>query len=49
MSKSVHPEFTAHLVGAPARRTWPLMPLIGVGLTSIIAAMAFIFMIISLT
>jgi len=48
MPKSIHPEYTAHLLGAPERRTWPLMPLIGVGVTSILAGMAFIFMLISL-
>jgi len=48
MQTPVHPEYTAHLVGAPARRHWPLVPLVAVIGTSIIAGVAFIFMIIGM-
>lgn len=41
-------EYTAHLVGAPKRRTWPLVLLMGVGAEAAIAAVAFISMIISM-
>ena len=42
----IHPEYTSFLVGAPARRHWPLILLSGVGLTASIAAGALFFMII---
>ena len=48
MKSRVHPEYTDFLVGAPERRNWPLVPLVGVGATSVIAALAFIFMIIGM-
>jgi len=48
MQAPIHPEYTAHLVGAPDRRHWPLALLSAVGVTAAIAATAFIFMIISM-
>jgi len=44
----VHPEYTQHLVGAPERHKWPLVPIVGVLGTSVIAAAAFIFMLIGM-
>lgn len=44
----IHPEYTEHLRGAPGRRHWPLALLSAVGATSIIAATAFVVMIIGL-
>lgn len=44
----VHPEYTSHLKGAPDRHNWPLLPIVGVLGTSVIAACAFIFMIIGM-
>ncbi|MCW8915529.1 MAG: hypothetical protein OQK24_06705 [Magnetovibrio sp.] len=41
-------EYTSHLVGAPKRRHWPLILLLGVGFTAAIAAVAFIVMILSM-
>lgn len=41
-------EYTDHLVGAPKRRHWPMMLLLPVMATAMIAAMAFVMMVISL-
>jgi hypothetical protein len=41
-------EYTAHLVGAPKRSHWPLALLIPVGATALIAAGAFVIMIVSM-
>ena len=45
MMDVIHPEYTSHLVGAPARRHWPLMLLLGVGAEAAIAAVAIVLMI----
>ncbi|MDH5188888.1 MAG: hypothetical protein OEW37_08030 [Rhodospirillaceae bacterium] len=39
------PEYTSYFKGAPPRRHWPLLMLIPVGATAIIAAVAFIVMV----
>jgi len=41
-------EYTSHLVGAPPRSHWPLILLLPVGATAALAAVAFVFMIISM-
>ncbi len=41
-------DYTSHLVGAPKRRHWPLILLVGVGAEAAIAAVAFIAMIIAM-
>lgn len=41
-------EYTSHLVGAPKRRHWPLVLLLGVGAEAAIAAVAIIGMIVSM-
>lgn len=48
MLAPIHPEYTSHLVGAPARRHWPLALLSSVAATAAIAATAFVFMIIGM-
>lgn len=40
--------YTSHLVGAPPRSHWPLALLIPVGVTAMIAAIAFVTMILSI-
>lgn len=42
------PEYTSHLVGAPPRRHWPLVLLVGVGAEAAIAAVAIVGMIVSM-
>lgn len=44
MQDTIHPEYTSHLVGAPARRHWPLALLGAVGATAAIAFIAFVIM-----
>lgn len=44
----IHPEYTAHLRGAPGRRHWPLALLSVVGGTAIIAVAAFVVMIVAM-
>ena len=41
-------EYTSHLVGAPKRRHWPLVLLLGVGAEAAIAGVALIGMIVSM-
>lgn len=41
-------EYTSHLQGAPKRRHEPLLLLTGVGATAAIAAVMFVFMILSM-
>lgn len=48
MQMPIHPEYTDHLVGAPVRRHWPLALLSAVGATSVLAAVAFVFMILGM-
>jgi len=48
MQAPIHPEYTEHLVGAPARRNWPLLLLIPVGGTAAIAGASFIVLIIGM-
>lgn len=43
------PEYTSHLRGAPRRSHWPLILLGAVGAEAIIAGLAFIVMIISMS
>lgn len=43
------PEYTAYFKGAPARRHHPLLLLFPVGITAVIAGVAFIVMIIGMT
>jgi len=45
----IHPEYTDHLKGAPGRRHWPLALLSAVGVTAVIAATAFVVMIVALS
>lgn len=47
MQAPIHPEYTSHLVGAPARRHWPLALLLGVGAEAAVAAVAMIVVILS--
>ncbi len=42
------PEYTAHLRGAPPRSHWPLALLMAVGAEAVIAAIAFIAVILSM-
>jgi|GEM_PF-2099433 len=44
----IHPEYTSHLIGAPGRSHWPLILLSAVGGTAVIAAVAFVVMIIAM-
>lgn len=41
-------DYTSHLVGAPKRRQWPLVLLVGVGAEAAIAAVALVGMIIAM-
>jgi hypothetical protein len=41
-------EYTSHLSGAPPRSHWPLVPLVGVGMTAMIAAGAMMFIIVGI-
>lgn len=43
------PEYTAYFKGAPARKHWPLAMLLPVGITAIIAGVAFIVMVIGMS
>lgn len=48
MQDVIHPEYTSHLVGAPARRHWPLALLSAVGATAAIAFVGFVVMIVTM-
>lgn len=48
MQDVIHPEYTSHLIGAPARRHWPLVLLSAVGGAAAIAFVGFVVMIVTM-